>query len=205
MDQRIVLLEQGVTGDDGELRAVLLREIAGGVRELFRAHVVGRRVDEVAAEENAGGDARDLFAVDAGGNDEPSGAGLALLVAGELIGAENPGQRAVGGAALVRHIGEAIGAGGKLFGEHRERQLVAALAEAQNRRRDRAGRVGKKLQIAFAGGEVRALQERGIAFGEARQELFQAVLGHRVQGRGVARGLHQTRVHRTVPSGPRDG
>ncbi len=201
MDQGIVLLEQRVADDDGEFRAVLFCDIAGGGGELFGSHVVGRRVDEVAAEKDAGGDARDFLAVDARRQDKLRGAGLALLVARELIGAENPGQRAALAAEILRHIGEAIGAGGKLFGKYRERELVAALAQTQNRGCDAARGIREQLQFAFARRETGAFQEGGVAFGQARQEALQPVLGHGVQGRGVARGLDEARMHRTVPSG----
>ena len=95
---------------DADGRAVLLGERAGRRFELGRAHVVGRRVDEVAGERDAFDDAREFVAVDAVGQREPRPpCRLGLAVAGEAIGAEREGER--GEARVVRRIGEAIGAG----------------------------------------------------------------------------------------------
>ena len=57
VDQRKVLLEQIVADDRAEFRAVLLGERARGGFELGRPHVVGRRVDQVARQRHALGDA----------------------------------------------------------------------------------------------------------------------------------------------------
>ena len=65
VDQRKVLLEQVVADDRAEFRAVLLGERARGRFELGRAHVVGRRVDQVARQRHAFGDAGQIVAVDA--------------------------------------------------------------------------------------------------------------------------------------------
>ena len=61
--------------------------------ELGRAHVVGRRVDEIARERHAFGDAREVVAIDAVGQHEPHVLVLRLAVAREAVRAEREGQR----------------------------------------------------------------------------------------------------------------
>ena len=54
-----------------DFRAVALGERAGGGFELGRPHVVGRRVDEIAGQRDALGDAGQIVAVDAVGQLQP--------------------------------------------------------------------------------------------------------------------------------------
>ena len=68
-----------------------LRERARGIFELGRAHVVGGRVDEVAREQDAFGNAGEVGAVDAG-QFEPQ-LFVVLAIAREAIGPEREGER----------------------------------------------------------------------------------------------------------------
>src|SRR5262245_66210566 len=88
MDERKILLEQVVTYDRGEARAVARRERARGLLELGRPHVVGGRVDQVARQKDALGDASQVFAVHIRGQLEPGHGLVRLSVAGEAISAE---------------------------------------------------------------------------------------------------------------------
>ena len=71
MDERKVLRQEIVADDRAEARAMPRRQRAGGALELGRAHVVGRRVDQVAGEPDRLGDAGEVGAVDAGRQFEP--------------------------------------------------------------------------------------------------------------------------------------
>ena len=67
VDEREVLLQQVVADDHADFAPWRLAERAGGGFELGRAHVVGRRVDQVARKRDALGDAGEIAAVDARG------------------------------------------------------------------------------------------------------------------------------------------
>src|SRR5665213_668828 len=60
VDQRKILFQKFVAENDGKLCAMLLRQIACGCGKFFRSHIIGWRVDEVARQEHALGDARDI-------------------------------------------------------------------------------------------------------------------------------------------------
>ena len=70
MDKRIIGLQQRIAHDHREFRAMLPCKRARRFCQLFRPHVVGRRVDQVARQEHSIGNARDLRAVDAVGQNE---------------------------------------------------------------------------------------------------------------------------------------
>ena len=69
------------------------RERARGLLELRRAHVVGRRVDEIAGEAHALDDAAEIVAVDVAGEFELDVLRLRLAVAREAVAAEREGER----------------------------------------------------------------------------------------------------------------
>ena len=81
-------------------------EVARRLFQLGGAHVIRRRVDEVARERHAFGDARDIVAVDAVGHHEFRAVRIRLAVARELVGAEREGEGRE--ARVVRRIGEAV-------------------------------------------------------------------------------------------------
>ena len=62
---------QRVAGGDVDLGAMLLGERARGVFQFGRAHVVRRRVDEIARQRHALDDAGEVLAVDAVGHHQP--------------------------------------------------------------------------------------------------------------------------------------
>ena len=93
-------------------------------------HGVGGRIDEVAGEIDAVGDADDAGAVGAG-RDHQARAAVPLAVAGVAVGAEGEGE---GGEAIVGEAGgEAVVAGGEGGGEPagEERRPVRVLAETE--------------------------------------------------------------------------
>jgi hypothetical protein len=56
VDQRQVGIQEAVSVDAGDRRAMQFREIVDGVFQLPRAHILGGRVDQVAGQRLAGGD-----------------------------------------------------------------------------------------------------------------------------------------------------
>ena len=107
VDEREVLAQEILADDHLHAGAVLGRQRARGVFELRRAHVVRRRVDQVAREEDALGDPAQVVAVDALGQLELDVLALGLAVAGEAVGAERERER--GEPRIVRRVGEAVG------------------------------------------------------------------------------------------------
>ncbi len=86
VDGRVVRGEQPVADDELAVRAQLRRHVLGGLGQLGRAHVLGRRVDEVAGERESRCHGLDPGAVGIGRPFELRRAALAPLVAGEAIG-----------------------------------------------------------------------------------------------------------------------
>ena len=120
--------------------------------------------NEIAAQKDALGDARDLFAVDALGHDQLGTIRFRrLAVAREGIGSQQPGERSLRATGLARHDPQGIGSRRQLLGAGRERQRVAALAEAQHRARDCPILGGNKHQLTGARGKTRPLQPIGCA------------------------------------------
>ena len=89
--------------------AVAGGERTGGVLEFRRPHVVRRRIDQIAREENAVDDPGQVVAVDIAGQFQPDVLLVLLAVAGEAIGAERKGERRQ--PRIVRSVGEAVGPG----------------------------------------------------------------------------------------------
>ncbi len=63
MDERKILRQQFVADDRGDLGLVMGGEAADGVFDIGRAHVVGRRIDQVTGEIDAGDLALDIGSV----------------------------------------------------------------------------------------------------------------------------------------------
>ena len=99
-------VEQIVADDCGKFRVVARGKLARGVFELGGAHVVGRRVDEIARQRHALDDAFNLLAIDALRQIERDLFRLRLAVSRKLIRAERERQRRKPG--VMRLAGEAI-------------------------------------------------------------------------------------------------
>ena len=92
VDHREVLLEKRVALDDGYRGLVNARQRPHRLFQVVRPHVVGRRVDQVAGEEDAVGQPLHPVAVRSGRQGEAQClAGLAA-VAGEAVAAQHHGQ-----------------------------------------------------------------------------------------------------------------
>ena len=83
-------------------------ELARGLFELRRPHVVCRRVDQIARQRHRFDDAGKVVAVEALRQIEFYRARLGLAITGEVIEAERDGKR--GKPRIVRLVGEAVGA-----------------------------------------------------------------------------------------------
>jgi hypothetical protein len=161
VDKRKILFQQIVADDRAQLSPVALRESAGGCFEFGRAHVVRRRVDEIAGEADALEDAGEVLAVDVAGQFEPELLVVLLAVACESVGAERKGERRK--LCIVREGGEAIGARGQ---ECRQRagpkQVLVGLLGTLERKEDASktalGR-GKEAVAARLRLEARGIHE----------------------------------------------
>ncbi len=162
VDQRKILLQQIVADDRTEFRAVLLGERAGGGLQLGRAHVVGRRVDQIAGERHAlrrcakGRRHRRHRAAPAA----PPCPYLRLAVAREAVGAERERQRPE--PRIVRRVGEAVGAGRQHAGqEARQEGVVVVLVAFQ--REQHAADTARRRQDQMPSGP--RLEARGLDVG----------------------------------------
>ena len=108
LDQRKLFGER-VAARDVEFGAVLGGELARGLFQFVRPHVVRWRIDEIAAQCHRLDDAGKILPIDALRHDKPHVARLALAVAGELIGPERKAER--GKPRVVRRVGETVRAG----------------------------------------------------------------------------------------------
>ena len=108
VDERKILRQQLVADDGVDGGGVARGKLARGLFELRRAHVVGRRIDEIARQRHAFDDARQIVAIDALRQIELDRARLGLAVAGEAVEAEREGER--GKPRIVRLVGEAVDA-----------------------------------------------------------------------------------------------
>ena len=159
-------------------------EIAGGVGQLRRAKVVGGRVDEVAGQKDAVGDAADFGGVDTGRQDQAARRLAAIAITAEAIGAERPGE------ACQRRIGEAVaetvGAGRQvrrqLAGQQRRSAIVVAEPEKDGRRS--ALPVWDEADVAGGGREAGGACPGGSPRAESVGEAGKAGFGKRVDGNG---------------------
>ncbi len=108
MDQREVLRLQVFADDAGKACPEFGGQLLRGCGQLFRTHVVRRRVDEVACEHRGIRHAADLGCVDAVRRHQPDLGAVRLAIAGEAVAAEREGERRQ--SRIVRCIGKAIGA-----------------------------------------------------------------------------------------------
>ena len=108
MDQRKILL-QFVALNAAELRAKALCDVACGGLEIRRAHVIRRRVDEIAGEERSFRHPRQFRSVHAIRRHQPHLGAVHLAVTAEAVTAERKGKR--GKPCIMRRVGEAVSAG----------------------------------------------------------------------------------------------
>ena len=130
-------------------------------------HVVGRRVDQIAGQRHALGDARQIVAIDAVGQHQPHRLVLGLAVAREAVGAEREGQR--GEPRIVRRIGEAVGAGRQHAGQQARQEGVVVVLVAFQTEQHAAGR--QDQVPAGPGLEARGLHIGAVALAELGDDL----------------------------------
>ena len=93
MDQREALAQQFITHRHADLGTERARQGFGGPGQIGRPHIVGRRVDQVTPQGQAGGDRPDPHRVGPGRQLQHGRSTGRRLVAGELVAASGPGQR----------------------------------------------------------------------------------------------------------------
>ena len=195
MDQRIVLLEQGIAHGDGDFRAEPRRQAARSLGKLLRSHVVGRRVDEIASKENRFGDARCFFAIDAVGQDQHGTFPLVLPVAREFVCAQQPSKHSVSATDAFRNVVEFPDALGQAFGERGQCERIAAFAQSEHGASHLAAGRGYQSNLTFLRCEACAHKPRRFAFGAARKPLLQIAFCERVQRHGTDCACYKARMH----------
>ncbi len=88
-----ILLQQIIANDDGHFCLVVLGKRPEGRFELFRTHVVGRRIDEIAGEEDAGELALDIGSIGIARDHQRRCCGFFRLVAVKTVTAETETER----------------------------------------------------------------------------------------------------------------
>ena len=88
VNERKILVQKLVADDRGDARIVPRRDLTRGLFELRRAHIVGRRIDEIARQGHGLDHMLQFLAIDALRQIELDRVRLGLAVAGEAIGAE---------------------------------------------------------------------------------------------------------------------
>ncbi len=158
MDEREILREEVLADDRAHGRAVAAGERARGLLELARAHVVGRRVDEIARQADPLDDAGEVVAVDVAGQLELQLLLILLAIAREAIAAEREGERRQ--LRIVRGIGEAVGARRDDARERSRPEQVLARCRREARARTGRRRGRRPLPAAGGGGRPSARSRR---------------------------------------------
>ena len=167
VNERKVLLQQIVAHDRMEFRAVLFGQSASRRLKVRRAHVIGRRVDQIARQRHAFDDAAQIVAVGAFGQHESHRLVLRLAIAREAIGAEREGQR--GKPRIVRRIGKAVAAGRQHAGQQARQERVVIFFLAFQSEQHAAGR---QDQVARCLGlEARGFHVSAVAFAKLGDDL----------------------------------
>ena len=124
------------------------RELLRRQRQLFRPHVVRRRIDEVARQRRRVGHARDRGDVDAVGRHQFDLGRIRLAVAAEAIAAEREGKR--GEARIMWRVGKTIDARRQQAGQLRRAGTDRGICRSRPPGRTRPGRC-----LPSAAGSVR--------------------------------------------------
>ena len=134
VNERKILRQQLVADDGADGGGVARGELARGLFELRRAHVVCRRVDQITRQRHAFDDADELVAVEVLRQIELDRMRFALAVARKAVSAERESER--GKPRIVRRVGKAIDAVGQLLrqpaGQERVPRFVAGFQPEQH-------------------------------------------------------------------------
>ena len=198
VDQRKVLLHQLVADDAVELGAEPRRQRLRRLRQFFRAHIVRRRIDQVARQRGRLRHPRDIGDVDAVGRHQPDIGPVRLAITAEAIAPKGKGQRRE--PHIMRRIGKAIDARRQQAGQGAGPEQVAGFAalvlEAENDLRDLPVGRGQRQAFAGLGGEVVGRRKLPGLLGKLPGDHGPCGLGSENDrngsgvGRGLERGLH---------------
>ena len=136
MNERKIVPQQVVANRGVNVRAVLAGQPACGVFQLWGAHIVGRRIDEIAHQRDRLDHVLELFAVEALRQIELDLAAFGLVVAGEPISAEREGERRE--PRIVRIVGEPIYAGRQLLRQPAGQEQILRVAAVLQAEQDAA-------------------------------------------------------------------
>ena len=160
VDQRKILRQQIVADDGADCGAVTRGKLPRGVFELGRAHIVRRRIDEIARQRHAFDDALQIVAIEALRQIELDLARFGLAVAREAVGAEREGER--GKPRIVRLVGEAIDAVRQMLRQAAGQKQILGIVGAFEPEQDAAEPVLARQQQMAAG---LGLETRGVGEG----------------------------------------
>ncbi|MNQ98294.1 hypothetical protein D3C85_1139780 [compost metagenome] len=181
VDGGVVLIEQGVAGDDGQGRAGGLSDLAGDGLYLQRPHVGGGCVDHLARQGGGGGDVQGLGQIEPGGGDQTGATALGPgLVAVEQIPAEGEGQSRLPGRITLDAV-EAPVAGGQAGRQRSGAHRLEDFARAEQGLARRAVVAGDDQQLTRLAGEAVGLGPGGLLAGQPLPTLDHA---HRAGGVG---------------------
>jgi hypothetical protein len=153
MDGRIAGADEIVTDDLAKLGAMAAREILRRLGQARWQQITGRRIDEIAAEENGFRLARHARAIGLYRPNQLRRGTLARLVAGESIGAERPAEREPCRLLRFRLLGEPVGA---LRQRLRQAGEAPDLAVGRTCRRIEPDQQASRLTVATRNDEQRA-------------------------------------------------
>jgi hypothetical protein len=187
MDHRDVLRQQVLAHDARERGAVPVGDAARRRLDPVGSEVVGRRVDEVAAEGDRVGDPRGLRGIDALRRHEADALLGLRAVAGEGVAAQEPGQRRE--RRVRRRVREAVVALGQeadeLAGQERVGPLRGRPVEPEGRAEDAAVRIRQQADLpglaleGLRGGKGPGLRR------QVRGDAGPALLGDEPDGAGM--------------------
>ncbi len=130
VDGGIVLFQQRIADGFVDHGVETGRQIFHRVGELLGHHVLGRRVDEIAQQENGVGLILEALRVDALIHNQPGRLLLGLLIAAKAVTAQRPAQR-----GALHHVGiplsiDEIAARGERRCETRKAERIRRIADA---------------------------------------------------------------------------
>jgi hypothetical protein len=195
--------QQFFAGDRRDAPSVPCGEVTRRLLQLGRPEIVRRRIDEVARERHARGDARELGAVDAVGNRQLCPVRLGLAVAGELVGAEREGERRK--PRVVRRIGKAPGAGRQQQRQAARQEAVlvglGGRLQAEQGAVQGAVRAGEQQELAGLWLELRRLGEPSRRRSKLLAHLRIVVGGDEPDRNRRGPGRNEGRMHEKSPKG----
>jgi hypothetical protein len=187
VDQR-ELPFQGIALRDADGGAVARGERPRGGLDLVGPEIVGRRVDEIAAQRHRGGDPLHLGGINAGRRHDARLGSARGAIAAEAVASHQPGEGGLGGFGRILQAEGALGQqAGQLAGEQPVVGSRLGITEAEQHPGEGAIRAGQQ-------GEAARLRLEPDGVREAALERRQGSFGLRPVRRGHQGDRHGRRV-----------